>query len=123
MKLTNKEIYVYASNLLAEFNESKELKLPIKLNFYLQKNIQVLQKLAVEIENNRLNILKEYGTKDESENTYIVPDDKIAIVNKELNDLFDLEQEVQIYTVSIDALGDELSLTMKQMEALMFMID
>ena len=45
MKLINKEIYTYANNLLAEFNNtSSDLKLPIKLNFYLQKNIQILKK-------------------------------------------------------------------------------
>jgi hypothetical protein len=42
---------------------------------------------------------------------------------KELNDLLGLEQEVNIYTVSIDSFGDELTLTTGQMEALMFMID
>jgi hypothetical protein len=41
---------------------------------------------------------------------------------KELEDLFNLEQEVNIYTVSIDHFGDDLSLTTGQMEALLFMI-
>ena len=45
------------------------------------------------------------------------------IVTKELNDLFNLEQDVQIYTVKIDQFDDDLTITTAQMEALMFMIE
>jgi hypothetical protein len=44
-------------------------------------------------------------------------------VAKELNDLFALEQEVQIYTINIDSFGDDLTITTAQMEAIMFMIE
>ena len=44
-------------------------------------------------------------------------------VNKELVDLLTLEQEVQIYTINIDNLSDDLALTTAQMEAIMFMIE
>jgi hypothetical protein len=43
--------------------------------------------------------------------------------NKELNDLFNLEQEVQIYTINIDNLSDDITITTAQMEAIMFMIE
>jgi hypothetical protein len=43
--------------------------------------------------------------------------------SKELNDLFNLEQDVQIYTINIDSFGDDLTITTAQMEAIMFMID
>ena len=46
----------------------------------------------------------------------------IIVILKFVSDLFNLEQEVQIYTINIDALGD-MVLSMRQMEALMFMID
>ena len=45
MKLTNNKIYAYANNLLTEFSDSADLKLPVKINFYLQKNIQTLKTL------------------------------------------------------------------------------
>jgi hypothetical protein len=45
MKLTNNEIYTYANNLTEAFND-KEQKLPIKINFYLQKNKNCLIELA-----------------------------------------------------------------------------
>lgn len=123
MKLTNNKIYTYANNLLAEFSDSADLKLPVKINFYLQKNIQTLKTLATEIEENRLAIVRNYGELTEDGAAYSIPADKVAEAQKELNDLFALEQEVQIYTVSIDALNDDMVLTMRQMEALMFMID
>lgn len=124
MKLTNKEIYTYANNLLVEFNNtSNDLKLPIKLNFYLQKNIQILKALVIEIEENRLNTIKQYGTLSDNGTDYTIPKENYEKVTKELNELYELEQEVQIYKVSIDALSDDLMLTTKQMEALLFMIE
>ena len=123
MKLTNNKIYAYANNLLIEFSDSADLKLPVKINFYLQKNIQTLKTLASEIEENRLAIVRNYGELTEDGSAYSIPADKVAEAQKELNDLFNLEQEVQIYTVNIDALNDDMVLTMSQMEALMFMID
>jgi hypothetical protein len=43
--------------------------------------------------------------------------------SKELSDLFNLKQDVQIYTINIDSFGDDLTITTAQMEAIMFMID
>jgi hypothetical protein len=123
MKLTNNKIYTYANNLLAEFSNSADLKLPVKVNFYLQKNMQVLKTLATEIEDNRLAIVREYGELTEDGSAYSIPADKVEIAQKELNDLFALEQEVQIYMIDIDALNDDMTLSMGQMEALMFMIN
>ena len=42
---------------------------------------------------------------------------------KELNDLFDLEQEVTIYTVKFEDIGEKLMLSTAQMEAMLFMIE
>lgn len=123
MKLTNNKIYTYANNLLAQFSNTANLKLPVKINFYLQKNMQTLKTLATEIEENRLAIVRSYGELVEDGSAYSIPADKVAEAQKELNDLFNLEQEVQIYTVNIDALNDDMVLTMSQMEALMFMIE
>jgi hypothetical protein len=53
MKLTNNQIYSYATNLVA-FNI--EEKLPVRINFFLQKNVQTIQAYAQEIEKARLEI-------------------------------------------------------------------
>lgn len=122
MKITNNNIYNYATNLLTEFNTPSQ-QLPIKINFYLQKNIQTLRPLAQEIEQARQEIIRQYGILQPDSETYKIPEDKISIVQKELVDLLNLEQEVQIYTVKIDDLDKDLMLSMGQMEALMFMIE
>ena len=123
MLLTNNKIYTYANNMLAEFSESADLKLPVKINFYLQKNLQTLKALAIEIEESRLNIIKEYGEINEDGTSYFIPSENVEKAQAELNDLFNLEQEVQIYTIDIDKFDDNTVLSMSQMEALMFMIN
>ena len=123
MKMTNSEIYVNANSLLREFANCADMKLPVKINFYLQKNIQTLKTLATEIEEERLAIIHRYGTLIEDGSAYSIPAENVEVAQKELNDLFALEQDVQIYKIKIDNLSDDMAFTMGQMEALMFMID
>ena len=119
MKLTNNQIYSYATNL-ALFGI--EQKLPIRINFFLQKNIQVLLALAQDIDNSRLEIAKQYGALNEDSTAYSIPDDKIELVASELNDLFNLEQDVNIRKFNINDFTN-IDLTYKQMSALMFMME
>ena len=122
MKLKNSEIYAYAAALAEAFSD-KDQKLPIKINFYLQKNRNKLIEIAQEIEQSRLEIAKTYGTLNEENMQYAIAPDKVEEAQKELTDLFNLEQEVQIYTINIDNFSDDLTITTAQMEALMFMIE
>lgn len=122
MTLTNNEIYIYAKNLIEAFDD-KNQKLPVKINFYLQKNKNTLTELAAAIDAERLSIAQSYGSLAEDGQQYMIPPEKIEEVNKELMDLLSLTQEVQIYTIKIDDLDDNLSITTAQMEALMFMIE
>ena len=121
MIMTNMQIYDIA-NALGEHFQDKELKMPIKINFYLQKNKNALTTLAQEIEQNRIEIIRKYGKLDESINQFVVPNESIPAATAELKDFFDLEQEVTIYKVNIEAFND-LELTTGQMEALLFMIE
>jgi hypothetical protein len=107
---------------MAVFNDGEQ-RLPIKVNFYLQKNKSILMALAQDIEKSRMEIIQTYGVLNEEGTAYNIPENKIAEASKELEDLFNLEQEVHIYKVNIDSLSDDLTLTTAQMEALMFMID
>ena len=122
MKLKNNDIYMHAQNLMMAF-EDKDQKLPIKISFYLQKNKNTLLQLAQDIERSRIEIAQSYGVLDEETSQYIIPPEKMEEASQELNDLFNLEQDVQIYTINIDSFGDDLTITTAQMEAIMFMID
>lgn len=121
MKMTNMHIYDIA-NALAEQFQDKDIKLPVKVNFYLQKNKNVLISLGQELEKERVNIIQKYADLDDETGQYVVNEDKTADAIKELNELFALEQEVPVYTVSIDAL-EGVDFTAGQMEALLFMIE
>ena len=122
MKLTNKQIYDYADQLTQFFSDTNQ-KLPIKINFYLQKNKSLLLELAQQIERARLKIAEDNGVLDEESKVYRVPAERAEETAKEIEDLFNLEQEVTICMINIDNLSDDLMLTTGQMEALMFMIE
>lgn len=121
MKLTNSQIYYSAEAInyaFAEFNEY----IPAKVNFALQKNTSLLAAAAKEIEQSRLEVAKHYGSLNEEGDRYEIAPENLAVAEQELADLFNIEQELNIRTFSIDALGD-LHLTPAQMAAIMFMID
>lgn len=120
--MTNKQIYESVKKLNKAFQECSQY-LPIKVNFYLQKNKTTLTNLAQEIEKSRIEILQHYGTIDEETGNYQFDQQAIQDANKELNDLFLIEQEVEIYKVNIEDFGNDVLLTPDQMEALMFMIN
>lgn len=121
MKFNNQEIYSLASTLITSFKEI-DIYIPIKANFKLQKNIGILSAAAQEIETSRANIIKQYGTANEDGETYIIPEAKLEAANKELIDLFSIEQELDIKTCSLDDFG-EIEFTPAQMQAIMFMIE
>lgn len=123
MKLTNNEIYTYAPLLTKEFGVECEIKFPIKVNFFLQKNIRALMDAAKEIDEARTDIAKRYGELSEDGSYYTVPDDRMEEASKELADLFALEQELSIHSFDINDFGNDISLTTSQMDMLMFMID
>lgn len=119
--LTNRQIYDYATGLINNFSNN-DLKLPVKINFYLQKNQLELLTLAQDIEQQRMDIIQEYGVLDEETQNYIIPTDEINIVTKKINELFGLTQDVKIYKVKLEDFGN-IDFTPNQMKALLFMIE
>lgn len=119
MKFTNSEIYNYAMTLNSIFNS--EIYIPAKANFFIQKNIATFAAAAQEIEKSRIEIAKHYGVLNSETNQYVISEDKIVDANRELNDLFNIEQELDIKTFKIDDLGNG-EFTPAQMQVLMIMI-
>ena len=122
MKLTNNEIYGYAIALNEAFADNTQ-RLPMKVNFYLQKNKKTLVELGQDIEESRLDIIRNYGELTEDGTQYSISRDKVDAAQQELEDLLALEQEVNIYMISADNLPDDINLTTAQMEAMLFMIE
>ena len=121
MIFNNNQIYQITNNLLSNL-DNLNLYIPAKANFFIQKNIQLLSAAAQEIEKSRLEIAKHYGVLDEEGQQYKIPEDKLEEASKELEDLFSIEQELDIKTFSIEALGNA-EFTPAQMQAMMFMIE
>ena len=121
MKLTNEQIYNLTNSYTTEFSDFKSY-IPAKVNFAIQKNMQVLAAAAQGIEETRMEVAKHYGVMSENGQGYEIPEDARPQVQQELNDLFSIEQELEIKTFSIDALGD-VEFTPAQMQIIMFMIE
>lgn len=119
MKLTNQQIYD-ATIKLASFEI--EGKIPVKINFFLQKNIQTLAAAGQEIEEARKKVINEFGQINEEGTHFIIPPEKINEAQQELNDLFSLEQDLNIHIFKLDDF-EEINLTYQQLSDIMFMIE
>jgi hypothetical protein len=117
--MSNIDIYNNASMLLEAFKE--EMSLPVKVNFYLQKNMNAIVEMAREIDKTRIEIIQKYGKPEGNTGNYSFEDEDMEKANKELSDLFELEQEVKINQIELDWFGS-LELSSVQMAAIMFMI-
>ena len=118
--LTNDEIYFINKQLNKTFEDSQQY-LPAKVNFYIQKNKKKIAELAQEIEIARAEIIKNFGEQKEDQKYYI-PQDKIQEAQQELFDLLNIQQEIEVFTISLDDI-ENLHFTLPQMEALMSMIE
>ena len=118
--LTNDEIYFINKQLNKTFEDSQQY-LPAKVNFYIQKNKKKIAELAQEIEIARAEIIKNFGEQKE-DGKYYIPQDKIQEAQQELLDLLNIQQEIEVFTISLDDI-ENLHFTLPQMEALMFMIE
>lgn len=118
--MTNAEIYGISEALNSAFN-TEERYLPARVNFFIQKNRSVLARQVEIIEETRNSIIIHYG-QSQSDGSYFVGEAKIAEANKELADLLNVNQEVNISMIKLSDL-DGLDFTPSQMQALLFMIE
>lgn len=117
--LTNLEIYTTAQALME--NITTDMNLPVKVGFYIQKNMKKMTELAQEIEKSRMEIFDKYGEKDEENNQYKFDKSVQEQVQKELNDLFDLTQDVKTNMLELDWF-DDIDLNANQIAAISYMI-
>lgn len=122
LTLRNIDIYMLATQLTEAFNNQEdESNLPIKINFFLQKNINKIIDLAQDIDKSRSEIIQKYGTLNEEKQEYEVPTEKLEEAQQELNDLFAIEQEIKINMLDIN-LFDGVDISEKKGNAILFMI-
>lgn len=123
--MSNLDILNTATALIEAFQseETKNQQFPVKVNFFLQKNMNALIEMARDVEKTRSDIITKYGQPSpDNDEQYIVPDDKIEEAAKELNDLFTLEQEVTVNMLKLDWF-DGIDMTAQQVAAITYMIE
>lgn len=119
--MKNLEIYNIAISLMENFKD--ELNLPVKVNFYLQKNMTAIVEMAQEIDKTRKEIIEKFGTPvEEGSDEITVAPENLDAANKELTDLFELEQDVKIYPIKLDWFGD-INFSSQQVAAISYMIE
>lgn len=118
--MKNKQIYEYAQKLSIFSNCN--ITMPVRISFYLQKNIQLIQQASDDIERARLQIGARFGTINETQTGYDIPTEKISEVNVELNELFELEQDISIHMFKLEDF-DGIDLSYQELSAIMFMIE
>ena len=118
--MKNNQIYNLAFGI-NQLNISN-VQMPVRVGFFLQKNIRIIIDAATEIEQAKMSIIAQYGKLNESQTGYDIPPEHMEIVNHELNDLFNLEQDLPIHVFKLSDF-DGIELTYQQMSAIMFMIE
>ena len=121
MKINNQDLYLLANKIANDFNNIDKY-IPAKANFYIQKNIQLIAAAGAEIDKSRLEVAKHYGVLDEEKQLYLIPPESMDKASKELEELFSIEQELDIKIISIEDLNG-VEFTPAQMQAIMFMIE
>lgn len=104
---------------LQRISQNKDLKFNVKLGYAMAKNKEKLRQEAAIIYNLRRDIIMEHGKIDGKD--IVVPNEYVDEVNKKVNDLMDIENDVEIILVPIDAF-DDLELNMEDIEGLMKMV-
>ena len=114
------EIYEIASKFVSNFVDVN-IYLPAAVAFSIQKNKQNFLMLAGDIETARMGIISKYNINTDNPNEFRVAEKDIEAANKELAELLNIQEEVKIYTFSLEEI-QEAKFTPLQMEAILFMI-
>jgi hypothetical protein len=91
----------------------------VKLGYVMAKNKEKLRQEATIIYGLRRDIIMEHGKVEGKD--IVVPNEYVDEVNKKVNDLMDIENDVEIILAPIDAFED-LELNMEDIEGLTRMV-
>ena len=121
MTLTNLQILNYTEKLQKAFEGNNKF-FPITVIFYIQKNQNTLNQLASELEEFRINLVKQYGDLSEDGQYYNIKPEYQETVQKKITDLMEIKQKVEIHKIKLTDLAG-VSLSKQEMDAIIFMID
>ena len=104
---------------LQRIGQNKELKFSVALGYIMAKNKEKLRQEVTIIYGLRRDIIMEHGRIDGKE--IVVPNEYVDEVNKKVNDLLEIENDVEITKVPID-LFENIELNIEDIEGLSGMI-
>lgn len=107
-------------NGLIDLTSSTELKLNAKTSFTIAKNKMLLQPLYELISAEEEKIWKTLG-RPNSEGGITVPAELVNELKKQLQELNDIDNEIEIQKISLDDFGDE-KISIATIQKLMLMI-
>lgn len=101
--MTNAEI-IDLHDGLKELHNSK-IPLNIKTSFLLAKNNKIIVELVNLITEKQFELYKKYGTPND-EGNIVVPNEKIPLLQQDLNELMAIDNDINITKFTLDDLGD-----------------
>ncbi|MCK4260030.1 MAG: hypothetical protein KAX49_13710 [Halanaerobiales bacterium] len=122
MKLKNGQLNLKA---IEELKNLSSLNLPIKISFKLSKIIKEISSLTKIINEEEKKILDKYGEKDKNgefvkvldkdgninPNTIKIKKNEVENCNKDMNELREIENEIDIEKIKIEDLGEDLKIS------------
>lgn len=104
---------------LTRIGNDPDLKFSVALGYTMAKNKEKLRQEAVIIYQMRRDIILEHGEPDGKD--IVVPNEYVDEVNRKIDELMEIENDVQIMQVPVD-LFDTIELNMEDIEGLSGMI-
>jgi hypothetical protein len=83
----------------------QDLRLPIKMSYWLGRNIQRLSSEIKDIDKKRVELVKKYGVENEQHQFNVTPENKDKFV-KEFEELLSEEVEIDIKQYTIEEFGN-----------------
>lgn len=114
MKLTNRVIFTSVESL----KKLNNLELPVKVAYAVKKNVDALDIQIKFISERRNEIIERHGKDGKIE---VTNKEAVLAFNMDFNDVLDIEEDIEIKTISIDELGDA-KLSSSDLDALSFML-
>ena len=122
MTLSNGFIYNCARQLM-KFNENPHNEMSVILNYYIQSNANKIIEAGMEIEKSIQFIQRKYGEPlPDDSTTYKIKKEFEDQAQKELNDLANIKQNIEIQMIKLSDLKD-VKLSTEELQSILFMIE
>lgn len=122
IKMSNLDIYNNAIKLRDAFGNNIDIKIPIMVNYAIQKNLEILLAAAKTVDKVRCGIGEKYGNLSTEGEVYEISKENLDVAKHDLATLMETEEMLDIRKIKLADL-DGVQLSNTQMAALLFMIE